>query len=878
MSRRRWLAPEVIQTSAMDCGPAALKAALDGFGVSVHLGRLREACQTEVDGTSISTLEALATSMGMSPRQTLCPPEHLGVDEAVSLPAVLVVSRPDGALHFVLLWRKVGQWAQIMDPSSGRRWVRFSRLKQELYVHVMQAHEGLAARWLQGRAVLGGLAARLLVLGVPEESLDELVGEGHPARITALDWATRRVEALRQAGVVASGEEARRLVVSLAARAEVDRPGEFRREGWSAWRAWDGPATWQISGAVVLCLSAPTTLARSDLGAAAASRPEALTRALEAPPERPLRALLLLVREVAPWLPWQLLLATAAGALGGVVEALLLRALIDLGLTLRTPAQRGLGVAALVGLMALNLALGLGLAALLQRAGRRLELRLRLLFHQKLPRIADRYFSSRLPSDLAERAHAIAALRGVPTVLGGAMGMVMALAAVTAGVATLDPSALGPALFAALVAIVAPLIIHPWLASRELRRQTFDGTLARSYLDAMLGAIPLRAHRAEESLRREHESLLTQWLQAGEDALRASILAGLAQGALGLVLAAWLVLGHLQRAEQAGAALLLVFWATQLPALGRGLAASTRTLPALQSVAARVMEPLDAPEEGGEDGPPPPEWASGALGVQLEGVTVRAGGALVLADVNLKLSPGEHVAVVGPSGAGKSSLVGLLLGWHSPNAGTIVVNGVPLNAARLPALRRRVAWVDPAVQLWRGSLVDNLRYGHEDSELDLGALLQEAELEGVLAELPEGLGSPLGEGGGLLSGGQGQRVRLGRALGRPDVGLALLDEAFRGLDRGRRRALTEAARARWASATLVCVTHDVADAGRFPRVIVIDGGRVVQDGPPEALLGDTEGLYARLVAEEQVVLAALEGGADWRRWRIEAGRLVEEGR
>jgi ATP-binding cassette subfamily B protein len=186
--------------------------------------------------------------------------------------------------------------------------------------------------------------------------------------------------------------------------------------------------------------------------------------------------------------------------------------------------------------------------------------------------------------------------------------------------------------------------------------------------------------------------------------------------------------------------------------------------------------------------------------------------------------------------------------------------------------------VDPAVQLWRGSLVDNLRYGHEDSPLDLGALLHEAELEGVLAELPEGLASPLGEGGGLLSGGQGQRVRLGRALGRPDVGLALLDEAFRGLDRGRRRALTDAARARWADATLVCVTHDVGDAGRFPRVIVIDGGRVVQDGPPEALMDDTEGLYARLVAEEQAVLATLQGGAEWRRWRVEAGRLVEEGR
>lgn len=875
MRGRRWLAPEVIQTSAMDCGPAALKSALEGFGVSVHLGRLREACQTEVDGTSISTLEALAASLGMRPQQTVCPPEHLPFEEALSLPAVLVVSRPDGALHFVLLWRRLGPWAQIMDPSSGRRWVRFSQLRQELYIHAMRASEGLAARWLQGRAVLGGIAARLLALGVPEDALDALVGEGRPAQIAALDRATRQVEALRRAGAVAAGDEARRLVESLAARAVVGHAAG-RRDGWSAWRAWDEGDPWQISGAVVLCLSAPTPL--EEPREAAPPRPEALSRALEAPPERPLWALLSLAREVAPGLPWQLLLATAAGAAGGVAEALLLRALIDVGLTLRTPAQRGVGVLALVALMALNLVMGLSVAALQQRAGRRLELTLRLRFHQKLPRLADRYFSSRLPSDLAERAHTIAALRAVPTVLGGAISTVMALAAVSAGVATLDLGALVPALLAAGVAIAAPLLIHPWLASRELRRQTFDGTLARSYLDAMLGAVPLRAHRAEESLRREHESLLTQWLQAGEDALKASTLAGLAQGALGLALAAWLVMGHLQRAEQAGAALLLVFWATQLPALGRALAGATRALPALQSVAARVMEPLDAPEEGAVDGPPPPEWATGALGLALEGVEVRAGGVMVLTGLHLSVRPGEHVAVVGPSGAGKSSLVGLLLGWHSPSAGVITVMGARLDAARLPALRRRVAWVDPAVQLWRGSLIDNLRYGHEDQELDLGEILQAAELEGVLAELPEGLGSPLGEGGGLLSGGQGQRVRLGRALGRPDVGLVLLDEAFRGLDRGRRRALTDAARARWAEATLLCVTHDVADAGRFPRVIVIDGGRIVQDGPPEALLADAEGLYAKLVAEEREVLAALEGGAEWRRIRVEGGVLVEEGR
>src|SRR5262249_46817707 len=148
-----------------------------------------------------------------------------------------------------------------------------------------------------------------------------------------------------------------------------------------------------------------------------------------------------------------------------------------------------------------------------------------------------------------------------------------------------------------------------------------------------------------------------------------------------------------------------------------------------------------------------------------EGVTVRAAGQTILEDVRLHVPAGSHVAVLGPSGAGKSSLVGLLLGWHRAAEGRVLIDGEPLDAPRLDRLRQETAWVDPAVQLWNRSLIDNLRYGNAEVGPErLGEVGGQAGLVGVLEQLPDGMQTPLGEGGGLLSGGQGQRVRLGRGL------------------------------------------------------------------------------------------------------------------
>src|SRR5262249_16357449 len=142
----RWLVPEVIQTSAMDCGPAVLKCLLEGFGIPMHYGRLREACQTDVDGTSIDVLEAVAGQLGLEAEQVMLPVNHLLLAEGEGLPAILVVRQPNGFTHFVLVWRRHGPFIQVMDPAVGRRWLPCHRLLEEVYVH---SHRLPAQAWHQ---------------------------------------------------------------------------------------------------------------------------------------------------------------------------------------------------------------------------------------------------------------------------------------------------------------------------------------------------------------------------------------------------------------------------------------------------------------------------------------------------------------------------------------------------------------------------------------------------------------------------------------------------------------------------------------------------------------------------------------------------------
>jgi ATP-binding cassette subfamily B protein len=182
------------------------------------------------------------------------------------------------------------------------------------------------------------------------------------------------------------------------------------------------------------------------------------------------------------------------------------------------------------------------------------------------------------------------------------------------------------------------------------------------------------------------------------------------------------------------------------------------------------------------------------------------------------------------------------------------IDGESLSAEQLDLLRRHTAWVDPSVQLWNASMLVNLLYGHEQEHAaDVDGALRGAELLGVLGRLPDGLSTGLGESGRLVSGGEGQRVRLGRAWLHERPRLVILDEPFRGLDRDARARLLERARARFRDATLVCITHDVSDTLDFPRVLVLADGGIAEDGVPRELACDGDSRYAGMLAEERAL-------------------------
>jgi ATP-binding cassette subfamily B protein len=426
---------------------------------------------------------------------------------------------------------------------------------------------------------------------------------------------------------------------------------------------------------------------------------------------------------------------------------------------------------------------------------------------------------------------------------------------------------------AALAAVGLPVALQPFLAERELRMRGHGAALARLQLDSLLGLLAVRSHGAERTVRHQYEAVLAAWREAGLAQLRGATAATVAQSLAGHAAAVALVLGHVGRHGVDGSVILLAYWALKLPELGAAVAAGLQQLPLYRAVAVRLLEPLGAPEEDGALPVPAgaPQTGPGVPGVavRFEGVAVAVAGRRVLEDLELAIGAGQRIAVLGPSGAGKSTLVGLLLGWHRPAAGGVWIDGQPLDGPALERLRAATAWIDPQVRLWNRPLLDNLRYGATGVPPSLARVIPAAGLEGVMAGLPEGLTSRLGEAGGLLSGGEGQRVRLGRALARAGARLVILDEPFRGLDGEQRRRLLATTRAWWPAATLLCVTHDAALTRDFDQVVILEGGRVVEAGAPPAL-AEREGSRYRALLDA--------GTAPWaaafRREHLEAGRVV----
>ena len=215
--------------------------------------------------------------------------------------------------------------------------------------------------------------------------------------------------------------------------------------------------------------------------------------------------------------------------------------------------------------------------------------------------------------------------------------------------------------------------------------------------------------------------------------------------------------------------------------------------------------------------------------------------------VTLDIAPGETVAVVGPSGAGKSTLIQLALRFYDPDGGAIRLNGVPLPDADPAMVRAMMAMVPQDSVIFAASARDNLRYGCWDaSDAEIWDAARAANAESFLRALPQGLDTFLGEGGARLSGGQRQRVSIARALLR-DAPILLLDEATSALDAESERLVQDALARLMQGRTTIVIAHRLATVRAADRIIVLDHGRIVEQGDHAALVGEG-GLYARLAS------------------------------
>jgi len=416
-----------------------------------------------------------------------------------------------------------------------------------------------------------------------------------------------------------------------------------------------------------------------------------------------------------------------------------------------------------------------------------------------------------------------------------------------------------------LVALVSlPLLALVMLATMRLgqradqRYQRDTAQTSQRMVEFAQAQSVLRAFNGEQGGTRFLEQAVAQQQQAARKLIQLSALSSVLNvWAVQASFAALLVTATLWLGEQAGA----TFDSAAVIATLVALVLATRFIDPLLDVAGYsevlrgtrgqlqavaellAVEPL--PEPAAPQAP-----ADGS--VQLEQVGFRYGDDLpeVLREVSLDIAPGSMTALVGASGSGKTTLVRLIARFFDVTQGRVKVGGVDVRQMSAEQLAGQISQIFQDAYLFQGSIADNIRLGKPDaSEAEVLEAARLAGVQEILERLPEGLHTPVGEGGARLSGGERQRISIARALIK-DAPILLIDEATAALDAENQAAIAEALARLRGKRTLIVIAHQLSTVAMADQIVVLDQGRIREQGA-HAQLAAEGGLYAHFLEQRR---------------------------